>query len=574
MALLDRLLGLLRRAAEPDPEVHEEGDGPSSRKGPVLVWARRITQASCLLLFLVLLLRTETPADTPPGEPIRVSGWVRLFLDLDPLAALSTVLATGALYRGLVWSLVVVVVTVVLGRVFCGWVCPLGTLNHVASWLSPGVRGGRRVKANRWRPAQRLKYYLLAGFLLASVAGTTQVGLLDPICLLVRSVGLSALPAANQTAKGGADGLYRTGSGALQRTADRLHDARTAVLPTTGAHYHHAWLIGVLFVVVLLLNRRVTRFWCRILCPLGALLGALSRWTWLGMRKDHEACTSCNLCMVHCQGADMPIGHERWRAPECHLCFNCEGVCPHDVLSFSMLSTRGAVQPSPDLTRRTLVGSAAAGALVLPLSRSSDLLGGGAGVNHDPRLIRPPGSVDEEAFLERCIKCGACMKVCPNNALHPTLFEAGLEGVWSPLLIPRIGYCEETCTLCGQVCPTGAIQQVVEADRRAAEGKPPIKLGTAFYDRGRCLPWAMATPCIVCEEWCPTSPKAIWVEEVEVRAPDGQVVQLQQPRVDPTRCIGCGACEHVCPVVDRPAVYVTSVGESRSRANRLLLRRG
>jgi len=270
----------------------------------------------------------------------------------------------------------------------------------------------------------------------------------------------------------------------------------------------------------------------------------------------------------------MPVGRTQWRAPECHLCFNCEAVCPHDVISFEWFPGRGAIEASPDLSRRTLLGSAAAGVAFLPLARSSDFLGSGEGPNHDPRLIRPPGALPEKEFLERCIKCGECMKVCPNNALHPALLQGGLEGLWSPVLIPRIGYCEETCTLCGQVCPTGAISLLTEAERVGGQGAPAVKIGTAFFDRGRCLPWAMATPCIVCEEWCPRSPKAIWTEEVAVPTRDGGTVRVRRPRVDPERCIGCGACESACPVVDRPAVYVTSVGESRSRRNRLLLRSG
>src|SRR5690606_6203315 len=125
--------------------------------------------------------------------------------------------------------------------------------------------------------------------------------------------------------------------------------------------------------------------------------------------------------------------------------------------------------------------------------------------------------VDEREFLERCIRCAECMKVCPNNALHPASLEAGLEGLWTPILIPRIGYCEFSCVLCGQVCPTGAIQKITEPAKMGI-GQKPVRVGTAMYDRGRCLPWAMATPCIVCEEFCPTSPKAIWTEEVAVLA--------------------------------------------------------
>jgi len=193
------------------------------------------------------------------------------------------------------------------------------------------------------------------------------------------------------------------------------------------------------------------------------------------------------------------------------------------------------------------------------------------------RLLRPPGAVDEEFFLARCIRCGECMKVCPNNALQPALDQAGIEGLWTPVLVPRAGYCETSCVLCSQVCPTGAIWEITAKEKGwsvdVEHATTPVRLGTAFYDRGRCLPWAMATDCIVCEEWCPTSPKAIYFHPAEVIDAAGNVKQVKQPYLDPSQCVGCGACEHACPIQDRPAVYVTSVGESRSRTNQILLNR-
>lgn len=131
--------------------------------------------------------------------------------------------------------------------------------------------------------------------------------------------------------------------------------------------------------------------------------------------------------------------------------------------------------------------------------------------SQNPELIRSPGSLEEGEFLKRRVKCGECMKVCTTNGLQPVLLEAGCEGIWSPVLVPRIGYCEYRCTLCGQVCPTGAIKRLDQKE------KAGISAGTAMFDKGRCLPYAHAMPCIVCEEVCTTPKKAIWFEEVAVR---------------------------------------------------------
>jgi polyferredoxin len=364
----------------------------------------------------------------------------------------------------------------------------------------------------------------------------------------------------------------------LQQASDATADVlASSVWQSRQFYFHEAWFVGTLFIAVLFMNRFIPRFWCRVLCPLGALLGLFARFSLFGMEKDHAACTDCNLCLVDCQGADSPQGGVKWRQDECHMCFNCENACPEDVIKFRFLPGLRSAARQPDTVRRTTVASIAAGAVLIPVARAADALD----ANYDERVIRPPGAVQEREFLERCIRCAECMKVCPNNALHPAFFEAGIEGVWTPILIPRIGYCEHSCVLCGDVCPTGAIQKITEEQKLGIDQKP-ISIGTAFFDKGRCLPWSMATPCIVCEEFCPTSPKAIWVEKTSVpkREPQAQddgkepamtSVEVQRPNVDPTLCIGCGACEKVCPVQDDPAVYVTNVGETRSKTNVILL---
>jgi polyferredoxin len=559
------------------------GSGIPARKAiRVLLWARRVAQASFFALFSFFLFNTafrgtfSTSSDTPVRLPWPVEG----FLLTDPFVAAMTALSTHTVYRGLAWSLIVLTLTLLFGRVFCGWICPFGTLHHFFAWIFPSryVRGKQRVEANHTHGWQAAKYYLMVAFLAAAVAGSAIGGLLDPICVAVRAIGLGVMPALQYFGIRGAAVAASTNVRAIQTVSDGSQDflARTVWTPSQ-AYFHQTWFIAFLFVAIIFMNRFIPRFWCRALCPLGAFLGVISRFALFGMEKDHAKCTDCNLCLVHCQGADSPQGGVKHRQDECHMCLNCEASCPEDVIKFRFLPNRRGTTSVPDLERRTVLASAAAGAIAIPGMR----IAGWPDRGYSEKVIRPPGAVEEREFLERCIRCAECMKVCPNNALHPAFFEAGLEGLWTPILIPRVGYCEFSCVLCGQVCPTGAIQKIDEKQKMGI-GQKPVAIGTAMYDQGRCLPWAMSTPCIVCEEFCPTSPKAIWAEEVEVPKREGRyeqkgeqpkmlTVKLKRPHVDPNLCVGCGACEKVCPIVDKPAVYVTSAGETRSKTNIILL---
>jgi polyferredoxin len=544
---------------------------------------RRFSQIVFFLFFLFLLLHTEFRGSLQsPGNDIRLPYPIRWFFEIDPLVALSNALSTRALYRGLLWSLAILIPTMFLGRFFCGWICPLGSLHHFFSSLrSERKRGKQLIESNRYKRWQTTKYYLLFAFLVAALMGTGILGWLDPISLLVRSLGLSILP--------GTSYALRTILHTLEASRYGLEGSRFGPVQSVGSvlHFLFGWLLlislkqpyfrqgiwlGAIFIFLVALNFRVTRFWCRALCPLGALLGVASRWSVLGLVKSPTHCNDCNRCLLRCQGGDDPIGGVPWRQPECHLCLNCVDDCPEHGLQFKFFP--GQDSASVNLQRRKVLTSLGAGAALVPLMRATP----GFATERHERLLRPPGALDEEYFLSRCIRCGECMKACPNNALHPAFNEAGLEGLWTPVMVPRIGYCETSCVLCSEVCPTGAIWEISSKEKgwaaSAIQDAKPIRVGTAFYDRGRCLPWAMATDCIVCEEWCPTSPKAIYLKPAEVVDAEGKVKQVKQPNLDPARCVGCGACEYACPVQDRPAVYVTSVGESRSRTNQILLNRG
>ena len=551
------------------------------KSGRMTRWFRRFCQVLFFLLFIWLLLSTfyhgiigdvEKATDT-------LSRPVSVFLQIDPLAAVTSLLAAGTLYENLGWSLIVIVLTIFLGRVFCGWACPMGTLCHAVSEISPSRPARKRIDGNKTGKHQSIKYGLLVFFLAAALFGSLQAGLLDPICLVVRSLGLSLLPILDSAARGTIDLL--SGDGDFGKESHLFLDRY--FLGPLEPRFLGGWLIGIFFILLLFLNRRMTRFFCRVLCPLGALLGIFSRFSILDLGKEVSKCDDCGLCTKTCQGAASPEGGVPWKTAECVVCFNCTAECPRGALSFR-LGPEPVPRPEPvlrpepgtsltverdnrdagiPLTRRGFVAAALAGAVWTPLARSSI----GPPEDPAPLLIRPPGSCDEKEFLERCIKCGQCMKVCPNNAVHPASFQGGLEGIWTPVIIPRIGYCEPTCTLCSQVCPTGAIRSFTAEDKTNYR----VNIGTAVVDRSLCLPWDQGKPCLVCEEFCPVSPKAIWFEKKEVLRTDGSFAEMNLPRVEPDRCTGCGGCETVCPVPGRAAIRLASYGESRSSRNRVIL---
>lgn len=542
---------------------------------------RRFSQLLFFGIFFWLVLKTTFEVGFNPADAaeIKLPYPVSLALELDPLVALMTLLASGTLYKGLLWSLVILIPTVFMGRFFCGWVCPLGSVNHWVSEIGSERRarkGRGKIESNRYRKYQRIKYYIFFFCLGAAFLGSLQAGLLDPLPLLARSIGTFLLPLLHTSALTTLSWAKATGFAPVAVSAQFVYDILGAtLLPFREAHFHAVLGIGFFFILILALNRIFTRFWCRAICPLGAMLGIFSRFAIFGLKKDESTCDHCNLCLQSCQGADNPEIGSEWRQAECHLCLNCQASCPQGSLSFEFFPDQVKTKTNPvgtqkvDASRRKVMASVAGGLAMVPFFRTGDAFE----VNRSSKLIRPPGSLDEDDFIGRCIRCGQCMRVCPNNALHPTLMESGLEGLWTPILIAKIGYCEPSCTLCGQVCPTGAIKELTLTEKIGDKETPPDRIGTAFFDRGRCLPWAMATPCIVCEEWCPTSPKAIFLRDEIAIDSKGREVPVKRPYVDAALCTGCGACEYACPVHDQAAIYITSVGESRSRTNQILLER-
>ncbi len=497
---------------------------------------RIAVQLLCLAGFVLLFLLTEYRGRDQLPYP------VSLLFRLDPLAALADALAPGAFGWQLLWpALLLVVLTIFFGRFFCGWICPLGT---TLDGLGRAVGRGGGPVSPRWR---RAKYYLLLTLVVAGLFGLQLFGLFDPLSIFLRTLTLSLYPAFNGVMNDTFDFFYRNQVPGLSPLVNGSYDFfRDYVLAFHPPVFTLAFFTLLVFLLILALEKMERRFWCKNLCPLGALLGLCARNALL--RRDPEAvCEDCRACLSRCRSGVAQDG--RHHPEECLLCLDCRGFCPQERVRFRWRRPRS--HSGVSLTRRGVLTSLAAGAVLAPVAGVAPALG-----QRESYLLRPPGAVAEEEFRRRCIRCGECMKVCIGSALHPALFEAGATGLWTPLLQARIGYCEYNCTLCGQVCPTGAIRPLPLAEKRR------FVIGVAVFDKNRCLPYARGEECLVCEEHCPTGEKAI-VFDSKVVVVGEEARELKVPRVVAKRCIGCGICETRCPVAGVSAIRVTNEGETR-----------
>lgn len=491
---------------------------------------RRIVQVAFLALFFVLLAFTVYPVRSPIT--------VDFFFRADPLAVFSSFLSSREVVGALIpLAAIVLVLTVVLGRFFCGWFCPMGTLIDLSDRFL--VRRTRRAAGAKGFP--QVKYYILVAVLVSALFSEQIAYFFDPFSILTRTMVWVLVPPATLL------GRAITGSPWVADYAPSL--TQIPFIPELQPHYRMNLLAALLFGGILALGLVSRRFWCRNLCPLGALLALLSAWGIVRRQTKGDQCIECHRCDRECKmGSILPDGH-RYQARECIYCYNCVSVCAPGATSFPITLQREGFETGTDLNRRRLLGFATLGLLWAGVSAGdtgSKKVGNTPIKASSPFRVRPPGSLAEEQFLQKCVRCSLCMKVCPTSGLQPALTEAGIEGFWTPILVPRIGYCSQFCTACGDVCPTDAIQPFTPAEKKY------LFIGRAYIDRSTCIVWAQDKKCLVCDEHC------------AYRALHWKVVDgLRRPFVNDYLCTGCGECETKCPVQPVAAIRVTTLGDQR-----------
>ena len=452
-----------------------------------------------------------------------------VFLAIDPLVSLSTAIAS----RSWVWSLagmaIILAVCVLIPRGFCGYLCPLGTLIDLFDWSLAARVKRFRVPDDGWWV--HIKYYLLLATLISAAFGVLVSGYVSAIPVITRALLFIGEPLQSGSLRG-------------WHLVPSLH----------AGHY----VSIALFFAVLGLGFLQPRFWCKYVCPSGAVfsLGNLFR---VSERKVESTCINCNKCVEICP-FDAIKPDFTTRVTDCTLCQTCGGVCPTHAIKFvdrwNFVELK--VENDPP-TRETSIGRR--GFLSLAAGTGAAVIGGvgvagatGAfGANLDDpnafRPVRPPGSVPEQEFLQMCIRCGECFKACPNNVLQVEGFEQGLEGLWAPLVKADWAGCESSCNACGQVCPTGAIREL------SLEEKKVARMGLAIVNESTCLPFADREACQLCVDECNAAGyEAIEFTNVHTQVDDDGAPVADSGYLAPVvladKCVGCGLCQTRCYAIN------------------------
>jgi ferredoxin-type protein NapF len=486
--------------------------------------ARILTQGFFLILWfgLFFLSNRYTPTD-----------WSSAFLLFDPLVQFVTISLTGVVVYGLVLPSLLIVLTLFTGRTFCGWICPMGTIIDLYEWIMPGViRGEVHDKLpSFFRNRHHIKYYILLATIVMALFGYQFLLFLDPLVLLNRSMTAFLYPITTWVAPEINAGITFTVYGATATFA--------------------------FFITILALNHIHSRFWCRVLCPLGAFLAVISRFSLSG--RSAEDCVQCTKCDTQCpQGAIDEGDANKFSKSECIMCMDCDVACPFDINKLSWLNPMNLKwKPEEDikldLQRRHFLWTIGGATITIPFVHTH-----GKSAFSEKTKLRPPHShADDDRFTSQCIRCWECIKVCPTNILQPdnTSF-LDLKNLWTPVMAASAGACMTECNACSEACPTDAIQKYDITQ------KYDVKVGTAHLIESKCIGYD-GTECNDCVVACPTDA----IPTTTIVTNEGKSVHVPKT-VSYDKCIGCGWCEHVC--IDRvpgtPAIIVSAEGRGEIAA--------
>lgn len=435
--------------------------------------------------------------------------------------------------------LFLIVLTLLFGRVYCSTICPMGILQDVVARISKST--GKKKKRYKYSPAKNILRWSIVGVLVIAFIGkfTAAIGILDPYSAYGRIAVHVFKP------------VYMLGNNLLESVFSKFENYTFYQVDTSMLSLSSLLIAILTFGIIIILAWKHGRTWCNTICPVGTVLGFLSRFSLFKVRIDATKCNGCGLCATKCKAAcinskEHIIDHSR-----CVDCFDCLGACKQKALVYSpaakkqqSLSEEAATPVTADSSKRRFLvaGLVTAGAAPKILSQVQEsvatMQGKKAYKKENP--ITPPGSVNREHFQQQCTSCHLCVSKCPSHVLKPAFMEYGLAGMMQPTVNFDKGFCNFDCTVCGDVCPNGAILPLTVGQKHLTQ------MGTVVFIEENCIVYTDGTSCGACSEHCPTQAIAM------VPYRDGLTI----PHVDTEICVGCGGCEYVCPARPFRAVYI------------------
>ena len=441
-----------------------------------------------------------------------------------------------------------VVLTLVFGRVYCSVICPLGVFQDVVSWFS-GRRKKKKYRFSYSPAVSWLRYGMLGVFIIAMIAGIgSVVALLAPYSSYGRIVSNLFAP------------VYQWGNNVLAYFAERSDSYafyETSVwlksLPTF-------IIAAVTFVALVVLAWRNGRTYCNTICPVGTVLGFFSRYSLFRPEIDAEKCTNCSLCSRKCKAACINYKDHRIDYSRCVTCMDCIDSCKHGAISYKYRFGKKEIKETSETgntnnARRSFLTGMGLVLVSSAVKAQEKKVDGGLAVILDKKVparttpLVPPGAKGLRKMRTRCTGCQLCVSVCPNQVLRPS---TKLETLMQPEMSYERGYCRPECTKCSEVCPAGAILKLTPADKSATQ------IGHAVWVGKNCIPLRDKVECGNCARHCPTGA----ITMVPSDADDADSLKI--PVVNVERCIGCGACENLCPARPFSAIYVEGHEQHRT----------
>ena len=480
----------------------------------------RIVLATVMFIGITLLFLDFT------GTMHHYVTWMPKLQFLEAILALNVVVVVA-----------LIVLTLVLGRIYCSVICPLGVMQDLFGWL------GKKAKKNRYTASKEMKwlrYPVLVVFIIALVAGIgTFVQVLAPYSAFGRIATNLLQP------------VWQAGNNVLADIAEH-YDSYVFYETNIWIKALPSLIIAAMtFIILFILAWRNGRTYCNTICPVGTVLSFFSRFSWLKIHFDTEKCRNCSLCTKNCKAACIDYKNHTVDYSRCVVCGNCIESCKFGALEFARGSrktstTRDTRDSSIDPTKRSFLLASAIMTTAAFAQEAKKTDGGLAEIQDKvaPKRqtpLTPPGSLSANNMAQRCTGCQLCISECPNEVLRPS-------GDWLHLMQPVMsyesGYCRPECTRCSEVCPAGAIKPITKEDKSSTQ------IGHAVWVKKNCVPLTDGVNCDNCARHCP-----VGAIEMAPSDPDDEE-SIYIPVVNESRCIGCGACENLCPARPFSAIFV------------------